>query len=162
MGSGPLGRGYTRACATRCAKIVRTSPLILLAVLLVSACGEDPPRPAEDIESAVVKYLAERTDLRLDEMTVRADRIRYDGNRAVVSVSIVAAGDPKAAMKMVYELMRDQDGWQVVQMPAPTDSTGVAPPLPEGSSRLPPGHPPTGQARPPLPPGHPPLSEGSN
>ena len=141
---------------------VRASTLTLLALLLVLACGDGPPTPTAEIESAVVRYLSERTDLRLDQMTVRADRIRYDGNRAVASVSIVASDDPKAAMKMVYELMRDQDGWQVVPTPPPADTTGVAPPLPEGSSRLPPGHPPTGQPSPLLPPGHPPISGGSN
>ena len=35
-------------------------------------------------------------------MQVKADRIRYDGDHATVSVSIVASDDPKAAMKMLY------------------------------------------------------------
>ena len=59
-------------------------------------------------------YLAANTDLRLDRMSVSADRIRYDGDRAVASVSIVASDDPKASMKMIYELVREEGAWRVV------------------------------------------------
>lgn len=123
-----------------------------LALLLVWACGEEAPRPAAEIEAAVETYLSERTDLRFDQMTVRADRIRYEGERAVASVSIVASGDPKAAMKMIYELQRDAGGWRVVPMQQSRDGTGSA------SPELPPGHPPTSPSASRLPPGHPPLT----
>lgn len=107
-------------------------------------------------------YLAERTDLRLGQLRVRADHVRYQDRHAVAEVSITAPGDPKAAMKMVYELRYGPDGWQVV----PAESSGHAPAErsldPYASPPLPPGHPPTRQPGAGLPPGHPPLQAEPN
>ena len=124
-----------------------------IALPLLLGCAEEPPRPAEEIEAAVASYLSDRTDLRFDHLTIRADRIRYDGDRAVASVSIVASGDPEATMKMIYQLERGADGWRVAPMETPRDAPGSTPPHADIPSGLPPGHPPTG-----LPPGHPPLT----
>ena len=138
---------HLRACAT-------------LACLLAAACSAEAPRSAAEIEAAVQSHLAQRTDLRLDQMRVRADRIRYDGDHAAVSVSIVAADDPKAAMKMLYQLRRDADGWKVIE---PEAAGGAAAPLPPDhppTGGLPPGHPPTFEPSAELPPGHPPLDGG--
>lgn len=127
---------------------------VLLALL---ACGEDEPRSASDVEAAIHGYLSERTDLRVDQMRVRADRIRYDGDRAVASVSIMASDDPKAIMKMMYELVRESDGWRVVPATAPAEGEGLPPGHPP-TGGLPPGHPPTAPQGGGLPPGHPPIS----
>lgn len=141
------------------------------ALLALCTCGEELPRSTEQVEAAVEAYLAERTDLKVSHMEVRADRIRYDGDRAVASVSIMASDDPKAAMKMVYELVQVPDGWRVVPSQASAPSTGSGPGGPGATPGLPPGHPPTSpgglelpQGHPPtapeggLPPGHPPIS----
>ena len=120
------------------------------------------PHSAAEIESAVEIYLSQNSDLRLDQMSVAADRIRYDGDRAVASVSIVASEDPKAAMKMVYELAREEGVWRVVPGEAASplsDSERVPSRLP---SDLPPGHPPISPQGGALPPGHPPLTESPN
>ena len=155
---------------------MRASAVALATFLLVSACGQDLPRSADDIEAAVEAYLADRTDLRAAQMEVRADRIRYEGDRALASVSIMASDDPKAAMKMVYELIRGQGGWKVV----PPDASGLQegnaaeglggssglppghPPLDAPGGGLPPGHPPTTPQSGALPPGHPPIGGGEH
>ena len=133
---------------------------VTLICLLGLACSEEAPRSAAEIEAAVESYLADRTDLRLDQMQVKADRIRYDGNHATVSVSIVASDDPKAAMRMLYQLRRDPDGWKVLPPEPVSSSTAPLPPNHPPTSALPPGHPPTVQPSPELPPGHPPLDGG--
>ncbi len=141
-------------------KSVLSKAFAALALVLAIACSEEPPRSAADIEAAVENYLAERTDLRLGQLRVKVDRIRYDGDHASASVSIVASDDPKAAMKMLYELRRDTSGWTVLQpdpsMPAAGSATGSGGTAPS----LPPGHPPTGPPGEGLPPGHPPLDGG--
>ncbi len=131
-----------------------------LISLLGLACSGEAPRSAAEIEAAVESYLAERTDLRLDHMQVRADRIRYDGDHATASVSIVASDDPKAAMKMLYQLRRDPDGWKVLPPEPASSSSAPLPPNHPPTSGLPPGHPPTVQPSQDLPPGHPPLDGG--
>lgn len=135
------------------------------ALLALLACGRDEPRSASDIEAAIHVYLSERTDLRVDQMRVRADRIRYDGERAVASVSIMASDDPKAIMKMMYELEQGAAGWRVVppesavpSVTAPVEGEGLPPGHPP-TGGLPPGHPPTAPPGGALPPGHPPISE---
>ena len=142
-------------------RLAVTAVAVLLALL---ACGEDEPRSASDVEAAIHVYLSKRTDLRVDEMRVRADRIRYDGDRAVASVSIMASDDPKAIMKMMYELVRESDGWRVVPpesavppATAPVEGEGLPPGHPP-TGGLPPGHPPTAPQGGGLPPGHPPIS----
>lgn len=134
----------------------------LLVAFLLWSCSQGLPHSADKIEAAVAAYLSEKTDLRLGQMTIRADRIRYDGDRAVATVSIVADDDAKAAMSMIYELARDERGWRVV--PA---ERSAHPPVPgqDGAgagSALPPGHPPTDQPGAGLPPGHPPLTRKPN
>ena len=133
---------------------------LALLLLLALACSGEAPRSAADIEAAVESYLAERTDLRLDHMRVKADRIRYDGDNATASVSIVASDDPKAAMKMLYQLRRDADGWKVLPPEPTSGSSAPLPPNHPPTSGLPPGHPPTDQPSTGLPPGHPPLDGG--
>ncbi len=132
--------------------------LLVCALLMLSACGEEAPLPAAQIEAAVESYLSERTDLRIGEMRVRADRIRYEGDRALASVSISASDDPKAAMQMVYELMRGADGWQVVPPQTPGHATGDDPQSQGTIPGLPPGHPPSNPRGMELPPGHPPTA----
>ncbi len=141
------------------------------ALLPLAGCSEEPPLPAAQIEAAIEAYLSEQTDLRIDQMRVRADRIRYDGDRAVASVSIMASDDPQASMQMMYELVEGTDGWEVVPPeaagPGPAEdpgSPGAVPQLPPGhppadpeGMALPPGHPPTTPQR-NLPPGHPPIT----
>lgn len=87
-------------------------------------------------------------------MEVRADRIRYDADRAVASVSITASDDPKATMKMMYELVQEPGGWKVVPPQQSTPSPGAA----GDGQGLPPGHPPTNAPMGGLPPGHPPMT----
>lgn len=127
----------------------------LAALVLSFACDSGEVYSAAEIEAAVETHLAGRTDLRFDGLEIRADRIRYGGDRAVAEVSIIASGDPKAAMQMVYELKRGPDGWRVVP-PDPARSESPTPP--SGHGGLPPGHPPTDQLGTDLPPGHPPLN----
>lgn len=129
----------------------------LAAVGLSLACDSGEVYSAAEIEAAVETHLAGRTDLRFDGLEIRADRIRYGGDRAVAEVSIMASGDPDAVMQMVYELERGPDGWRVVPPdPARSDSP-TAPPGHGLPPNLPPGHPPTDQFGTELPPGHPPL-----
>lgn len=143
----------------------------LVALLLCSACEKDLVRSAAEIETAVRNHLSTRTDLRLDSMDVRADRIRYEGDRALASVSIMASDDPQASMTMMYELVHGPGGWQVMaadgagsSVDSPSIAPGTSPDLPPGhppltqpGNPLPPGHPPTEPREGPLPPGHPPL-----
>lgn len=150
---------------------MKTPVVALIALLLFSACAPDRPRSAADIEAAVQAYLEERTDLRVAQMELRADRIRYEGDRALASVSITASDDPKAAMRMVYELVQRENGWKVVPPDSSVSRTeglaegqGGSPGLPPGhppleapGTGLPPGHPPTTPQGGALPPGHPPI-----
>ena len=131
--------------------------LAVAAAVIGIGCGAAPPRSAADIEAAVSSYLANRADLNLGEVDVKAARIRYDGDRAVASVSISASGDPKAVMTMLYELQLGEAGWEVV--PSPAQRPGTQPEASQGV--LPPGHPPLVEPKPALPPGHPPLDGGS-
>ncbi len=131
--------------------------LCLLTALILSAltgCDDAPPRSAAEIEAAVADYLSGRTDLNLGDLQVSADRIRYDGDRAVASVSITAPEDPQAAMTMFYELRLGPDGWEVVP---PAERPGAGMPDSPGQ-KLPPGHPPVTPPATELPPGHPPLA----
>ncbi len=132
-------------------------PIVAAAFLLLleAGCTKESPRSAAQIQTAVAEHLAQRTDLRPGQLLVRAERVRYEGQRAVAQVSIVAADDPKAAMKMVYELEHGEGGWQVVQAAAQPGSVGDSKlPL-----VLPPGHPPTQGPGSSLPPGHPPVGD---
>ena len=158
MGSGSLGCRRDPAAPTGRSGFLRFWTAFGIALLLLLGCGEEAPRPAGEIEAAVASYLSDRSDLRFDRLTIRADRIRYEGDRAVASVSIAASGDPEAAMKMIYQLERGADGWRVVPMEGTPDTPGTTPPHPDTPSGLPPGHPPTGPTVPGLPPGHPPLA----
>lgn len=160
MGSRPLAGRYTLAVTRNRACHRRAGAVWVLALLALSGCGEALPHSAANIESAVESYLSENTDLRLHQMSVRADRIRYDGDRAVASVSIVAADDPKAAMKMIYELVREEGVWRVVPAAAASSHEGGVPSSHGQPSDLPPGHPPIVPQDGGLPPGHPPLAEG--
>ena len=136
-----------------------TVSIAILILLLGSACGSEDPRSVAQIEAAVEEYLATRTDLNLGRLRVRADHVRYEDRQAVAEVSITAPGDPKAAMKMVYELQRGADGWRVL----PEPSSGRVPAGHAPSPRtLPQGHPPIGQPDSGLPPGHPPLEREEN
>ncbi len=128
-----------------------------LAWLAAAGCAEAEPYSASDIENAVERYLSGRTDLEFGRMTVRADRIRYSGDRAVATVSIIAGDDPQAAMQMLYELERVADGWRVVPPPDAGRPKGSLPAASEHDSGLPPGHPPLTPRGDGLPPGHPPL-----
>ena len=132
-----------------------------LALLLLTACeSAEAPHSAAEIEAAVEGYLSERTDLRLDRLSVRADRIRYGDDRAVAEVSIVAKDDPKAVMTMMYELERRRDGWRVVPSESSLSGQESSPSAPRVAPSLPPGHPPTEPSGTRLPPGHPPLDGG--
>ena len=153
MGSGSLGRRCDPAAPTGHSVFVRFCTAFGIALPLLLGCAKEAPSPAEEIEAAVASFLSDRSDLRFDRLTIRADRIRYDGDRAVASVSIAASGDPEAEMKMIYHLERGADGWRVVPMESTLDAPGITPPHADTPSGLPPGHPPTG-----LPPGHPPLT----
>ncbi len=137
---------------------MRTLLIISFALAALAGCGEDPPRPAAQVEAAVEAYLADRTDLRMGEMRVRADRIRFEGDRALASVSIMASDDPKATMQMVYELALGPEGWKVVPPEASSQGMGVSPEGGDAVPGLPPGHPPTGAPSMELPPGHPPTA----
>lgn len=128
---------------------------VVAALAIGLACQDVPTRSAKDIEGAVASYLASRTDLNLGEVHVKATRIRYDGDRAVASVSIAAVGDPQAVMTMLYELQLGPLGWEVVPSVTRSPEDGFA----TGES-LPPGHPPLPAPREELPPGHPPLNGG--
>ena len=153
---------------------VRQSLLLtgMWALVMLPGCGGEPPLPAAQIEAAVEAYLSENTDLRVGQMRVRADRIRYEADRALASVSIMASDDPEASMQMMYELALGPDGWVVVPPETAESDTmqdspgaGVVPDLPpghpptnpEGGIALPPGHPPT-TPQGDLPPGHPPIT----
>ncbi len=127
-------------------------------LLMLPGCGGEPAPPAAQIEAAVEAYLSEHTDLRVGQMRVRADRIRYEEDRALASVSIMASDDPEASMQMMYELARGPDGWVVVP-PETAGSDTIQDP--HGAGRppdLPPGHPPTNPEGTALPPGHPPTT----
>ena len=141
-------------------KFLHLRVFVTLVPVLALACSGEAPRSAAEIEAAVQTYLAERTDLRLDHMQVKADRIRYEGDHATVSVSIVASDDPKAAMKMLYQLQRGPNGWRVLPPEPASGSSAPLPPNHPPTSGLPPGHPPTEQPSTGLPPGHPPLDGG--
>lgn len=130
----------------------------LAVLLLLVACDSGEVYSAAEIEAAIETHLSERTDLRFDGLEIRADRIRYGGDRAVAEVSIIASDDPDAAMQMVYELERGPDGWRVV----PPDPSSLGMPTAPGGHgvqpNLPLGHPPTDPHGTGLPPGHPPLN----
>lgn len=130
----------------------------LAASVLSLACESGDVYSAAEIEAAVETHLAGRTDLRFDGMEIRADRIRYGGDRAVAEVSIIASGDPDAVMQMVYELERGPDGWRVVPADPVRSESPTAPSGHGVPPSLPPGHPPTDQLGTGLPPGHPPLN----
>ena len=134
---------------------------IALAVIAgsLSACGAGEPRSTADVENAVQSYLSGQTDLRVDQMRVHVERIRYEGDSAMAEVTIAASDDPDAKMKMVYFLEQGANGWRVVPPDSATSDQGSALTSPSTMPGLPPGHPPTTQPGTELPPGHPPVAE---
>ncbi len=122
---------------------------VLTAILLPAACGSAEDALAEQLQTAVEDYLAGRSDLAAGNMDVSVDAVRAEGNRAQVDVTIAAADDAAAAMRMVYELEKRSGRWR------------VKPPPPAGgaAAELPPGHPPLDAPGAKLPPGHPPLED---
>ena len=155
---------------------MRLASMLAVIACALSACDAEEPRSTADIQDAVQSHLSGQTDLRIDQMRVHVDRIRYEGDSALAEVTIAASDDPDAEMKMVYFLERGASGWRVVppdsvtgsQDPSVT-SPGSIPGLPPGhppttqpGAVLPPGHPPTTQPPAELPPGHPPVGSGSS
>lgn len=126
----------------------------LLTVFLLVSCGGEDDLPAQ-MQTAVEDYLAGRVGLAADNMEVSVDALQVDGRRAQVEVTIAAADDAAAAMRMVYELEKRSGRWRV----KPSPPVETAPPAAGG---LPPGHPPVDAPDAGLPPGHPPLEGGGH
>lgn len=161
------------------------STRLLLAGLAVSVlaflgCNRRPPESEDAVRQAIEKYLATRSNLNMQGMSIAVGAMRFHDDRAEADVVFKARSDSKAVMSMHYSLKQNGASWEVIPqggghpgaMPPPSGegagSTGT-PDLPPGhpsigsspqSDGLPPGHPSAGAAPPSseqLPPGHPPL-----
>lgn len=141
---------------------------VLLALAVLVACGEtapsEPPaaQSASDadvraqVDAAVRKHLARRSDLDMSSMTMTVQDVQVAGDEADATVGFQVKGAPEAAMSMKYHLVRQSGEW-VVQTNAGAGHDATSPP----AQGLPPGHPPAGEAPAPqqLPPGHPPVAQ---
>ena len=144
--------------------------LTLLLLVALVACGEAPstgssvpPDSGGDInaqvETAVRKHLARRSDLDMSKMDLSIQNVTVQGETAEATVGFQVKDAPEAAMSMKYHLVKEAGEW-VVQ-PNAGAGHGAAPPQPVPGQGLPPGHPPAGGPQPaqPLPPGHPPVAQ---
>ncbi len=133
--------------------------ILILLVMLVSACTTQEVRSAADIQTAVEEYLAQRGDLFLGYLSIKVDKVSYMDTHAIASVSISAGDDPEATMRMVYELEQNSGKWEVMPTQGIQESGDDMNTGQTAAPGLPLGHPPTGGSSSELPPGHPPLSE---
>ena len=144
-------------------------PIVLALVALVGCGGASAPTspqaeatPASDVEAqveaAVRKHLARRSDLDMSAMDVTIQNVDVQGEAAVATVGFEVKGAPEAAMAMKYNLVKENGEWVVQANPS---GHGGAPPQTAPSQALPPGHPPAegGQSGQELPPGHPPVAQ---
>ena len=113
------------------------------------------------VEEAVRKHLARRSDLDMSAMDMTVQNVEVSGETAEATVGFQVKDTPEAGMSMQYRLVREGGEWVVQPNAAATHAPGGAQPPP--AQGLPPGHPPAGGAPPqstePLPPGHPPVAQ---
>lgn len=154
----------------------------VVSLLVFPACNRRPPESEDAVRQAIEKYLATRSNLNMQGMSIVVGAMRFHDDRAEADVVFKARSDSKAVMSMHYSLKQNGSSWEVIPQsgghpgatpPPPGAGAGAGststPDLPPGhpsigsspqSNGLPPGHPSTG-ATPPgseqLPPGHPPL-----
>ena len=136
--------------------------VVILALAALAGCNGPTPTlehsAASDlnaqVEAAVRKHLARRSDLDMAAMELTIERVQVAGETADVRVGFRVKDTPEAAMSMDYRLVKEGGQW-VVQPNAAAPAAGPAQP------GLPPGHPPAGGGQPsqPLPPGHPPVAQ---
>ena len=149
-------------------------------------CGSSAPPAASDADAevrvAIESYLATRSGLNMSAMALIVDKVDYEGDTAVASVTIQAKNEERAKMQMAYNLRRENGEWKVEPSEAGAGHGGAAgsgapggagggmpsghPPAtqpPASGGDLPSGHPPVGGDAPApsgseLPSGHPPVS----
>jgi hypothetical protein len=148
--------------------------LFLLAaswsVLLFTACSRRPAESEGAVKQAIERYLAGRSNLNMQGMSIDVGAMRFHDDKAEADVVFRARSDSKAMMSMHYTLRQNGASWEVV--PQSGSHAGATPPSGAGSGDgaasqgasprsddLPPGHPSTGASpnSEQLPPGHPPL-----
>jgi hypothetical protein len=103
------------------------------------------------VEAAVRKHLAKRSDLDMSAMELTIEQLEVQGETANAQVGFRVKDTPEAAMSMDYRLVKEAGEWV----------HGADPPPSGPGQGLPPGHPPTGESpsAQPLPPGHPPVAQ---
>ena len=128
--------------------------VIVIAITSLFACGgpSEPVDSRPEVEAAVERHLAAKTDLDLTNMAIEVLEVDYAEETASALVRIQARDNPDALMELRYELRRGPEGWEVVERERP-DGDPAEPPS---------GHPPVdgsdSEAPPDLPPGHPPVN----
>lgn len=153
---------------------------LAVSVLVFLGCNRRPPESEDAVRQAIEKYLATRSNLNMQGMSIVMGAMRFHDDRVEADVVFKARSDSKAVMSMHYSLKQNGSSWEVIPQggghpgampPPPGDGAGStdAPDLPPGhpsigsspqSDGTPPGHPATGTTLPgseQLPPGHPPL-----
>lgn len=148
------------------------------AALLLTSCNRRPAESEDAVRQAIESYLATRSNLNMQGMSIEVGALRFHDDKAEADVVFRARTDSKAMMSMHYTLREKGASWEVI--PQSGGHAGATPPalgagstgtqgLPPGhpaigsspqTNDLPPGHPSTGTAPPgsaQLPPGHPPL-----
>ncbi|MBI1355603.1 MAG: hypothetical protein GC160_14795 [Acidobacteria bacterium] len=138
--------------------------LTVAGLAMLGGCASSGPPTEAEALAAVQAHLGKRTDLNFGEMGLKVESVTGDGERATASVGFTLAGQTEPAMKMDYQLRREESGW-VVEAPGGGAGHGgaqqVAPPPMGGGGGLPPNHPPVGTEpqQQKLPPNHPPVGQ---
>jgi hypothetical protein len=125
---------------------------VIVLAFLAAGCSQFQQAEKERaaIESALQKYLSERSGLNLTAMNWEIKEFNTDRDRANLKV-IFTAKEGGATMIMDYELRKENGVWAVKKgdsrgasgMAHPGTDAGPTPAAPPaGAGKLPPGHPP--------------------
>ncbi|MCH6553313.1 MAG: hypothetical protein ACE10I_07885 [Candidatus Acidiferrales bacterium] len=101
--------------------------LLVLFVLTLSACQQDPADPKAEIEAAIHDHLSKQSGLALDKMEMEVQQVDVRGETAEARV-VFRIKQGEGEMLFRYLLRRADDRWVVER-----GTSGGA---------LPPGHPP--------------------
>ena len=103
--------------------------LLVLFVLTLSACQQEPADPKAEIEAAIHDHLSKQSGLALDKMEMEVQQVDVRGDTAEARVVFrIKQGEGEGKMLFHY-LLRRADGRWVVERGA-------------SGGALPPGHPP--------------------
>lgn len=120
----------------------------LAMVVLLAGCSKNI-QSNEAVKKGVLDHLSQNKSLQMSSMDVDVTSVTFRGDEADAMVSFKPKGmDASSGMQMRYTLERKGNAWVVRKSGASGGGMGhgaMAPPA-DGSSAMPPNHPPVGSA----------------